>query len=114
MNEKTTHSLNPDVDTPIFRALKSGHISVQMAKDMLRDDSDLSKMDRQTLQFYVFTSELSEPDQKQFLKVLHLAIERPDGFEILDRLNQDGLSRQQYFYAAIEKLNTTEAVGGAS
>ncbi len=107
MNEKTTHSLIPDVDTPIFRALKSGHISVQMAKDMLRDDSDLSKMDRQTLQFYVLTSELSNPDQKQFLKALHLAIERPDGFEILDRLNQEGLGRQQYFHAAIEQLGVS-------
>ncbi|GEM_PF-5887134 len=114
MSKQTTHSLNPDVDTPIFRALKSGHFSVQMAKDMLRYDSDLSEQDRQTLQFYVLTSELPKSDKKQLLKVLELAIERPDGFEILDSLNQDGLSRQQYFHAAIEKLNTAEAVGGAS
>ena len=114
MSKQTTHSLSPDVDTPIFRALKSGHISIQMARGMLRDDSDLSEQDRQTLLFYVFTSELSKPDKKQLLKVLRLAMERPDGFEILDRLNQDGLSRQQYFHAAIKKLNTAETVGGAS
>ncbi len=105
MNEKTTHSLNPDVDTPIFRALTSGHISVQMAKDMLRDDSDLSEQDRQTLQFYVLTSELPKPDQKQFLHVIRLAEERSDGFEILAGMTRDGLSNQQFLHAAIEKLN---------